>query len=80
MSRISAICRLRGKSKAEAAEIAKVFSGHSLRAGLATTCAEADVPLSRLARHTRHKSLETLNGYIRSSEAWRRSPLKDVGF
>lgn len=79
-SRLQALLRLRGKGKVEAEELARAFSGHSMRAGLATTCADADVPLSRLALHTRHKSLETLQGYVRSSEQWRKSPLKGLGF
>ena len=63
-SRLKALLRLRGKGKAEAIELASAFSGHSMRAGLVTTCTDADVPLSRLAQHTRHKSLETLQGYV----------------
>ena len=55
-SRLKALLRLRGKGKAEAIELANAFSGHSMRAGLVTTCTDADVPLSRLAQHTRHKS------------------------
>jgi integrase len=79
-ARVSAYALAKGKSKAEAADLIKEFSGHSMRAGFATTAADNDVPLSRLATHTRHKSLETLQGYVRSSEAWRKSPLKGLGF
>jgi integrase len=70
----------RGATKEAADEIVRRFSGHSMRAGFATSAADADVPLSRLASHTRHKSLETLQGYVRSSEQWRKSPLKGLGF
>ncbi|GEA82364.1 tyrosine-type recombinase/integrase [Cellulomonas uda] len=45
--------------------------GHSLRAGHATTAAEAGVPADRLARTTRHARLETLARYVRPSEALR---------
>lgn len=55
-----------------------MFSGHSMRAGFATTA--ADIPLAQLAKHTRHKSLEVLMGYVRESEAWKNSALKVVGF
>lgn len=76
--RVMAYVLEKGKSKAEAEELAALFSGHSMRAGFATTA--ADLPLAQLAKHTRHKSLEVLMGYIRESEAWNRSALKSVGF
>lgn len=79
-SRVKAYALLKGKSKVEANELVQRFSGHSMRAGFATTAADADVPLSRLALHTRHKSLETLQGYVRSAEQWRKSALKGLGF
>lgn len=79
-SRVKAYALLKGKSKAEADELVQRFSGHSMRAGFATTAADADVPLSRLAKHTRHKSLETLQGYVRTAEQWRKSALKGLGF
>lgn len=47
------------------------LSGHSLRAGHATTAAEAGVPADRLARTTRHARLETLARYVRPAEALR---------
>jgi hypothetical protein len=56
----------------------RMFSGHSMRAGFATTA--SDLPLAHLAKHTRHKSLETLMGYAREREEWEKSPLKAVGF
>lgn len=79
-SRVKAYALLKGKTKSEAADLVKQFSGHSMRAGFATTAADNDVPLTRLAKHTRHKSLETLQGYVRSSEQWRKSALKGLGF
>jgi len=44
------------------------LSGHSLRAGHATTAAEHGVPADRLARTTRHRNLATLAKYIRPAE------------
>ncbi len=44
------------------------LSGHSLRAGHATTAAEHGVPADRLARTTRHRNLATLARYIRPAE------------
>ena len=68
----------RGKTKEEAAELVARFSGHSLRAGFCSSAADADVPLQKIALHSRHKSLETCVGYIRQSEAWRKSALKGL--
>jgi site-specific recombinase XerD len=68
----------RGKSKEEAAQLVATFSGHSLRAGFCSSAADADVPLQKIALHSRHKSLETCVGYIRQSEAWRKSALKGL--
>jgi integrase len=41
---------------------------HSLRAGHATTAAEAGIDTARIARHTRHRSIETLAGYLRPAK------------
>ena len=70
----------RGKSKAEADELASMCSGHSLRAGYATAAAQADLPTHRIMQHTRHKSAEMVCRYIRESDKWTKSGLKGVGF
>lgn len=41
------------------------LSGHSLRAGHATTAAEHGAPDRTIMRQTGHRQLETLEGYIR---------------
>ena len=46
------------------------FSGHSLRAGFATSAAQAKVSLDCIARTTRHKSLSVLMGYVRPAQAF----------
>jgi integrase len=46
------------------------FSGHSLRAGFATSAAAAKVSLDAIARTTRHKSLSGLLGYVRPAQAF----------
>jgi integrase len=46
------------------------FSGHSLRAGFATSAASARVSLDAIARTTRHKSLYVLMGYVRPAQAF----------
>lgn len=50
---------------------ARHYSGHSLRAGLATAAAEAEAQLHDLMRQTRHKSVETARRYMRSADLWR---------
>jgi integrase len=47
------------------------FSGHSLRAGLATAAAEAEAQLHDVMRQTRHKSVEVARRYMRSADIWR---------
>lgn len=44
------------------------LTGHSLRAGHATTAASNGVPSDRLARTTRHKNLATLARYVRPTQ------------
>jgi integrase len=46
------------------------FSGHSLRAGFATSAATAKASLDAIARTTRHKSLSVLMGYVRPAQAF----------
>lgn len=55
------------------------ITGHSLRAGHATTAAEAGVDAARIARTTRHARLETLASYVRPAEALRDSTSRDLG-
>jgi hypothetical protein len=49
-------CLAGGVSAKAAEERAKAFSGHSLRAGFATTTAAYGVTGENIARQTRHKS------------------------
>lgn len=55
------------------------ISGHSLRAGHATTAASHGVPAERLARTTRHKSLEVLSRYIRPARVLGDTTAADLG-
>ena len=55
-ARVRALARVRGRSETEADEIVALFSGHSMRAGYATSAAARDVPGYRIQQHTRHKS------------------------
>jgi integrase len=66
----------RGKTKRDVKALMAGFSGHSLRSGFATSAAGANVPAHRIQRHTRHKSIDTLNSYIREADRWVLSALK----
>jgi len=54
------------------------FSGHSLRAGFATSAAQAKVPLDVIMRTTRHRSLSVLQGYIRRADAFEAPALSTI--
>ena len=55
-------------------------TGHSLRAGHATTAAVNGAPIDRIAAQTRHRDLGTLlNHYIRPAEALARTTSRDLG-
>jgi integrase len=58
------------KKLASRARLDGDFSGHSLRAGFATSAAAAKVSLDAIARTTRHKSLSVLMGYVRPAQAF----------
>ena len=47
------------------------YSPHSLRAGLATSAAERGANIWKIMELTRHKSVETLRGYMRGTELFR---------
>ncbi len=68
------------RARAEQAGLGDLpISGHSLRAGHATTAAEAGVPADRLARTTRHARLETLARYVRPAEVLRDTSSASLG-
>jgi hypothetical protein len=41
------------------------FSGHSLRSGFLTSAAEAGASIFKMVEVSRHKSVDTLHGYVR---------------
>lgn len=55
-----------------------LYSGHSLRAGLATAAAEAGAGLPELMRQTRHRSTEVALGYLRPADLWRANVTEKV--
>jgi integrase len=79
-ARVKALVKQRGSSETEADEIVELISGHSLRAGYATSAAARNMPAYRIQSHTRHKSAEMVAGYIREADKWTKSCLDGVGF
>ncbi len=47
------------------------FAGHSLRAGFLTSGAEAGASVFKLMEVSRHKSVDTLSGYVRRAELFK---------
>nr|WP_283949785.1 site-specific integrase [Limobrevibacterium gyesilva] len=66
-----AVARLVKQAAAAAGLDPALYSGHSLRAGLATAAADQGAGLAELMRQTRHKSTEVALGYLRPAELWR---------
>lgn len=79
-ARIRELAQARGKTREEAEEMVRQFSGHSMRSGYATTAGAHDMPSYRIMQHTRHKSHEQVSGYIREGQKWTKSGLKGIGF
>jgi site-specific recombinase XerD len=68
------------KRRAKVAGLAYTeFSGHSLRAGLATAAAQAGVSERVIAKQTGHKSLPVLRGYIREGSLFTENAAAKVG-
>ena len=67
------------KTAAEAAGLdPEKYSGHSLRAGLATAAGDQGAGLADLMRQTRHKSTEVALGYLRPADLWRNNVTERV--
>ncbi|CDZ81941.1 site-specific tyrosine recombinase XerD [Candidatus Rubidus massiliensis] len=60
-------------------EMATEFSGHSLRAGFATTAAMAGVQEYAIMKQTGHKRSDTLKKYIRARDLWRENAASKLG-
>jgi integrase len=50
---------------------AREFSGHSLRAGFLTSAAAKGASIFKMMDVSRHKSADTLRGYVRDAEQFR---------
>jgi site-specific recombinase XerD len=49
----------------------KLFAGHSLRAGFLTSAAAAGKSIFKMMDQSRHKSVDTLRGYVRDAELFK---------
>jgi integrase len=68
------------KRYAEAAGLdSSLFSGHSLRAGLATSAAIAGANERRIQDQTRHKSVAMVRRYIRDGSLFRDNVTAVIG-
>lgn len=63
-----AVARLVKRAVAATGQNPNAFSGHSLRAGFATSAARAGRSERSIMRQTGHRSVETLRSYIREGE------------
>jgi len=56
-----------------------VYAGHSLRAGLVTSAAQAGKAEHVIMKQTRHRSVAQLREYIRDAELFEQNAVKDIG-
>jgi integrase len=73
-----AVARLVKSAAARAGLDPEHYSGHSLRAGLATAAGDAGANLPDLMRQTRHKSTQVALGYLRPADLWRNNVTKGL--
>jgi hypothetical protein len=78
--RIEAYSIASGKPLKEALELAKQFSGHSLRRGFCTSASRAKVPFAEIRRRSRHRSDKTLTAYIDAAEGRQSRAFVKIGF
>jgi integrase len=68
-----------GQSKEDALELAGLYGGHSLRAGFATSAAEAGAEERHIANQTGHKNMTVLRRYIRQGNMFQNHALDTIG-
>ena len=73
-----AVARLVKQAALDAGLDPERYSGHSLRAGLATAAGDQGAGLAELMRQTRHKSTEVAPGYLRPADLWRNNVTERV--
>ena len=69
---------MRAAAEAAGLEGWERFSGHSLRARLATAAGERGADLAQVMRQTRHRSAEVALGYLRPADLWRNNPTRGI--
>ncbi|KAB2911448.1 MAG: tyrosine-type recombinase/integrase [Hyphomicrobiaceae bacterium] len=78
--RVRAMALAASASEEEASLRCLAYSGHSLRAGYATSAARLGVQEWRIRARTRHRSAEMVARYVRAAEGWTESGLGGLGF
>ena len=73
-----AVARLVKTTASKAGLDPEHYSGHSLRAGLATAAGDAGAALPDLMRQTRHKSTQVALAYLRPADLWRNNVTQRV--
>jgi integrase len=66
-----AVVRLMKQAAADAGLDGEKFSGHSLRRGLLTAGADNRAQLAELMRQSRHRSAQSVLGYLEPADLWR---------
>lgn len=74
-----AVAKLVKRAASRAGLDAALYSGHSLRAGFATTAARAGKHERAIMAHTRHKSERVLREYIREGALFDENPTDGIG-
>jgi hypothetical protein len=60
------------KQRAEQAGLdPTAFAGHSLRSGFLTSAAESGASVFKMMAVSRHRSMDTLSGYVRSADLFK---------
>ena len=73
-----AVVRLVKQAAAAAGLDADTFSGHSLRRGLLTAGADNRAQLAELMRQSRHRSAQSVLGYLEPADLWRNNVTEGV--
>jgi site-specific recombinase XerD len=73
-----AVVRLVKQAATDAGLDAEGFSGHSLRRGLLTAGADNRAQLAELMRQSRHRSAQSVLGYLEPADLWRNNVTEGV--
>jgi site-specific recombinase XerD len=73
-----AVVRLVKQAAADAGLDPTLFSGHSLRRGLLTAGADNQAQLADLMRQSRHRSAQSILGYLEPADLWRNNVTQGV--